>query len=68
MAVCYPNGVGEEQYNDLRNFFFAGSAYLFSKMISVMDTDREPTESDLAFMSRISTELMAFQNDLKSER
>lgn len=66
MAVCYPNGVSEEQHNDLRKFFFAGSAYLFNKMLAVMDSDREPTESDMAFMSRLNTELGAFQNDLKN--
>lgn len=66
MAKVYPRGVGVEQHGDLRKFFFAGSAFLFAKMMNQMDSDREPTENDMAFMSRIAKEIETFQQELRS--
>lgn len=33
MAAAYPSGVSEEQFNDLRKFFFAGATHLFTKTL-----------------------------------
>lgn len=66
MAHVYPRGVGEEQYSDLRKFFFAGASFLFAKMLNQMDDDREPTKEDLEFMSRVAKEIKAFQSEIRS--
>lgn len=63
-AKVYPNGVSEEQYGDLRKFFFSGATFLFHKMMKQIDDDREPTEADIAFMSRISEEVIEFYETL----
>ena len=67
LAATYPNGVGEEQYRDLRKFFFAGATHLFTKMLMVMDNDREPTENDMAFMARIQAEINTFTKTLHND-
>lgn len=66
MAHVYPRGVGEEQYSDLRNFFFAGASFLFVKLLNQMDEDREPTKEDMEFMSRVAKEIETFQSELRS--
>ena len=67
MAAAYPHGVSDEQYSDLRKFFFAGATHLLTKTLMVMDNDREPTESDMAFMSRIQAEINTFTKTLHND-
>lgn len=64
-AHAYPKGVSPEQHDDLRKFFFAGATFLFQKLMQQMDEDREPTDADMAFMSRISDEIGEFYESLK---
>lgn len=66
MAHVYPRGVSEEQYSDLRKFFFAGASFLFAKTLNQMDDDREPTDEDMAFMTRVAKEIETFQSELQS--
>jgi hypothetical protein len=49
------------QINEMRNAFFAGAQHLFASIMAVMDSDREPTESDLRRMSLIHDELEDFR-------
>lgn len=67
LAAAYPMGVSEEQYNDVRKFFFAGATHLFTKMLMVMDDDREPTDNDMAFMARIQAEINTFTKSLRND-
>lgn len=48
------------QKDELRNFFFAGAQHLFSTMINIMDSDREPTIEDMRHMDLINDELRRF--------
>lgn len=45
--------------------YFAGAQHLFGSIMSVLDVDAEPTESDLRRMSQIDSELRAFVEKLK---
>jgi hypothetical protein len=49
------------QINEMRNAFFAGAQHLFASIMAVMDSDREPTESDLRRMSLIHDESEEFR-------
>jgi hypothetical protein len=45
--------------------FFAGARHLFASIMDGMDSDREPTPSDLRRMGLIHTELESFRNDFE---
>ena len=49
------------QINEMRNAFFAGAQHLFASIMAVMDSDREPTESDMRRMGLIADELEEFR-------
>lgn len=53
----------EDQVKEMRMAFFAGAQHLFGSLMSVMDSDREPTERDLKRMDLIHAELSGFIMD-----
>ena len=53
------------QIDECRLAFFAGAQHLFSSIISVMDSDREPTDADFRRMDQINAELNLFAESLK---
>jgi hypothetical protein len=63
--MVIPKDAGEVQVDEMRMAFFAGAQHLFSSIMTVMDSDREPTESDLRRMSLIHSELESFGKDFE---
>ena len=55
------------QLEEMRKAFFAGAQHLFSSIMTILDSDREPTADDMRRMSLISDELEEFGNKLKEE-
>lgn len=53
------------QIHEMRMAFFAGAQHLFSSIMALMDSDREPTSRDLHRMTMIHDELQAFQKDFE---
>jgi hypothetical protein len=60
-----PVGVSKEQYDALRNAFFAGAQHLFGSLSNGFDESAEPTEGDMRKMSLINSELTAFVTEFK---
>lgn len=58
--LVIPTDAPEIQRREMRLAFFAGAQHLFSSIMSIMDSDREPTANDMAKMSKINDELAAF--------
>lgn len=67
IVVAYggSNDMPREQYDQLREAFFAGAQHLFSSMMSTLDEGEDPTPADLAKMDLIDGELKAFLVDFK---
>lgn len=63
--MVIPDSAPQVQVNEMRMAFFAGAQHLFSSIIAVMDSDREPTPRDLHRMSMIHEELKAFRKDFE---
>ena len=66
MAAAYPKEIPASQRDQLRSAFFAGAQNLFSTIMAVMDSDREPTAQDLRRMSMIHNELENFIKDFEA--
>ena len=62
--MVVPKDAGKVQIEETRQAFFAGASTLFTSIMLVMDTDREPTEKDLAVMSDIQNEIDDFGRSL----
>jgi hypothetical protein len=63
--MVIPQVVPQVQLPEMRRAFFAGAQHLFASIMAVMDSDREPTESDLRRMSLIHAELESFRKDFE---
>lgn len=63
--LTVPEDAGKVQLEEMRNAFFAGAQHLFGSIMSIMEEDREPTETDLRRMSLISDELDEYLRDYK---
>ena len=63
--MVIPDSAPQVQTNEMRMAFFAGAAHLFTSIMAVMDSDREPTERDMHRMSMIAQELEEFQKDFE---
>lgn len=63
--MVIPKDAGQVQIDGMRMAFFAGSQHLFSSILVVMDSDQEPTESDLRRMTLIHDELESFRKDFE---
>lgn len=59
-----PPTASQAQLNDMRMAYMAGAQHLFSSLMSIMDSDREPTEADMRRMTLIAAELKAFEAEL----
>jgi biotin synthase-like enzyme len=66
LLAMNPNAPSE-QYDECRMAFFAGANHLFGSMMSVLDPDAEPTESDLRMMNNIYAELKAYITTFKAK-
>jgi hypothetical protein len=62
LAAISPDA-GKVQLEECRTAFFAGAQHLFSSIMSIMEEDKEPTETDLRRMGLISDELTGFYKD-----
>lgn len=65
--AIFPDGASKEQLTEMRKAFFAGAQHLFSSIMTILDEDREPTETDMKRMSLIADELDKFGEELKTE-
>jgi len=63
--MVIPSEAPPIQVREMRMAFFAGAQHLFSSIMAVMDTDREPTPRDLHRMSMIHEELEFFRKDFE---
>lgn len=52
------------QLQSMRLAYMAGAQHLFSSIMSIMDSDREPTDADLKRMDLINKEIEAFHDEL----
>lgn len=64
-AAIIPVDASEGQISDMRIAYMAGAQHLYASMMSVMDSDREPTPRDLLRMAAIDTELRSFEGEIK---
>lgn len=65
--AAIPATASKDQLEDMRVAFFAGAHHLFNSIMHVLDDDREPTEADMARMSRIHEELEVFIEGFKKK-
>jgi len=63
--MVIPDSAPQVQIHEMRMAFFAGAQHLFSSIMAVMDSDREPTPRDLHRMTMIHEELEKFQKDFE---
>lgn len=63
-SIVYPSAT-EQQYEMLRQAFFAGAQHLFASIMNVLDPDENPTEDDMKRMVNISEELEQFIQKFK---
>ena len=68
VAYCYryaPEGLDREQWEDMRETFFAGATFVFS---TITDNARQskgmPTPGQMEYMSTISRELRAYVDQM----
>jgi hypothetical protein len=60
-----PPDAPQIQIDECRWAFFAGAQHLFSSIMAVMDSDREPTAQDMRRMDQIHAELEKFAGEIK---
>jgi hypothetical protein len=53
------------QIDETRWAFFAGAQHLFASIMSVMDSDKEPTAKDMQRMDQIHAELQTFARQIE---
>lgn len=63
--AAYNPSLPEDTVATYREAFFAGASHLFSTMVTVMDSDREPTLQDLRRVELIQHELEEFNEEFK---
>jgi hypothetical protein len=60
-----PHYISEEQYDDMRETFFAGAVFIFSTIVENAARARGvPTSEQLAYMSELSEELRDHVNEM----
>lgn len=59
-----PQNAGQVQIQETRRAFYAGGVRLFYTMLSMLDSDAEPTEDDLRKMDDLKAEFDAYMRDL----
>ena len=52
------------QLQEMRKAYMAGAQHLYASIMTSLDEDAEPTESDLRRMSLIDAELSAFADEM----
>lgn len=62
--MVIPEDAPEIQVREMRTAFLAGAQHLFSSIMNVMDSDAEPTQSDLNRMNMIASELDVFADQM----
>jgi hypothetical protein len=65
--MTLPKDTPQAQLDDMRNAFFAGAQHLFGSIMSMLDPEDEPTDSDLRRMDQIRTELEKFIRDYEAK-
>lgn len=63
-AIWVAHDAPDEQVNDMRKAFMAGAQHLFASIMIIMDSERDPTVTDLQRMDLIHKELEAFARSL----
>jgi hypothetical protein len=63
--ACKLEDAPADQLDQMRSAFFAGALHLFASIVTVLDPGSEPTDADMASMSRIDAELRAFSQDFE---
>lgn len=53
-----------DQLREMRKAYYLGAQHLYASIMTVMDSDREPTEKDLRRMALIHAELDIFRLSL----
>lgn len=66
-TMAIPPSAGDTQRKEMRKAFFAGAQHLYASMMSMLDSDTEPTQTDLDRMTLIHNELEEFVKELKEE-
>lgn len=64
LRYAIPKDADEAQVTEMRKAFFLGAEHLFASIVSIMDSDREPTADDLRRMDLIDAELTAFRKEV----
>lgn len=66
VAVMFPRAAEDDALLDtLRVAYYNGAQHLFASIMSVMDSDREPTPGDMERMSKINDELYVFVKEME---
>jgi len=64
-VMTIPDNAPPIQLQEMRNAFFAGAHHLFNSIMSMLDKDTEPTETDLLRLDKIHAELDQFIKEFK---
>ena len=62
MMAVHPDAP-QIQVDEMRNAFFAGAQHLWGSIMSIMESDRDPTPNDMKRMDLIHKELDKFIKD-----
>jgi hypothetical protein len=65
LRLVYDPKASESQVETLREAFFAGASHVFTSIMTVMDSDREPTAQDLRRMALIQSEIQEFISEFR---
>lgn len=63
--LCVPASAPDTQRAEMRKAFFSGAQHLFASIMTGLEEDKEPTDTDLRRMDLIHAELEAFAEELK---
>lgn len=63
-AIAVPPTASEGQVKDLRIAFFAGARHLFDSLMTIFESDDEPTETNMRRMALVNEELDALVNEI----
>ncbi len=63
--LAIPRDASAIQLDEMHMAFFAGAQHLFGSIMSVLDTDADPTDDDLRRMDLINEELNLFVVEMK---
>lgn len=63
--LTIPKDAPPAQLDEMRCAFFAGAQHLFGSINSIMSSDDEPTDQDVAGLEQINNELTRFIGEMK---